>query len=321
MRLALLTLALAVTGFPADSSGGRVAAPASGFLFDSISGAIRTISGTPGAAFFSGPLDPGSVSDALISPQQDYFLALKGDRRQVVLGRSSLQSAAIPGVPDAPDSWILSPKGTAAALFYGISNTILIVTGLPLSPVIAAEYDASQLAGSVRLLALSEDAARLLAVLSAEGGASLILLGDGGTQTSLGQVGATVSAQFLGSSEAAVADPLRNEVFLIRESAGGTSRIPIASEADGIAAPAAIAGSADGRRVWVANTGSQSVISIDLESHLVRSIACSLSPSALARLGPGAYFRLTDFTQSSILVLDDSKPQPRILLIPEEPAQ
>jgi len=321
MRLALLTLALAVAGFPADSTGGRVAAPPSGFLFDSVSGAIRTISGTPGAAFFSGPLDPGSVADALISPQQDYFLALKGDRRQVVLGRSLLQSAVIPGVADAPDSWVLSPKGTAAALSYNGSNTILILTGLPLSPVIMAEYDSSQFAGSVRLLALSEDAARLLAVISTEGGASLTMLGDGGTETPLGEAGAAVSAQFLGSREAAVADPLRNEVFLIRESAGGTSRILIASEADGIAAPAAIAGSADGRRVWVANTGSQSVISIDLESHLLHSLACSLSPNALARMGPGAYFRLTDFTQSSILVLDDSKPQPRILLIPEEPVQ
>jgi hypothetical protein len=321
MRLALLTLALAVAGSPADSTGGRVAAPASGFLFDSVSGAIRTVSGTPGAAFLSGPVDPGSVSDALVSPQQDYFLALKGDRRQVVLARSFLQNAAIPGVPDAPDSWILSPKGTAAALYFNSSNKILILTGLPLSPVIMAEYDSSQSAGSVRLLALSEDAARLLAVISTEGGASLTMLGDGGTQTPLGQAGAAVSAQFLGTREAAVADPLRNEVFLIRESADGISRIPIASEADGITAPGAIAGSADGRRVWVANTGSQSVISIDLESHLLHSLACSLSPNALARMGPGAYFRLTDFTQNSILVLDDSKAQPRILMIPEEPVQ
>jgi hypothetical protein len=38
-------------------------------------------------------------------------------------------------------------------------------------------------------------------------------------------------------------------------------------------------------------------------------------------MGPGAYFRLTDFTQNSILVLDDSKAQPRILMIPEEPVQ
>ncbi len=323
MKCALLSLVLALTTLsaPADSGDGRVAAPTSGFLFDSVSGAIRTLSGTPGVAFFSRPLEPGSVSGALISPQQDYFLALKGDRRQVVLGRPLPEATAIPGLPDAPDSWILSPKGSAAALSYNSSNTILILTGLPLSPVIAARYDSSQLAGSMRLVAIREDAARLLVVVSTDSGAALMLLADGETQTPLGQVDAAVSAAFLASRDAAVADPLRNEVFLVRESEGGASRIPLASGADGVSAPRAIAESADGRRIWVANTGSQSVISIDLESHLLRSSACSFPPTTLARLGHGAYFQLTDFTQESILVLDDSGSQPRILLIPEEPSE
>ncbi len=96
-----------------------------------------------------------------ISPRQDYVLASSyaGEVLSIVPGVSSTQVA---GAAASPDWIVMSPQGTAAALWFNSTSHFQIVTGLPSAPTIR-DIDAIFLAAAPFSIAISDDAQWLAA--------------------------------------------------------------------------------------------------------------------------------------------------------------
>ncbi len=311
MRCALAVLLLAglVPAVPQDAP---VTGPVLGYAWDAASLRLRPILGLPGSSILGAPLDIGAaVSDAEVSPNQEYALAVEADSRGVLLvawtgGRASVRP--LPGGLQPADRIAISPGGGAAAVYSASGPALYGITGLPASPSVAT-WD---LPGPLTALAVSDAGDRVLAV----SGGLLYLLARGAEPRPAGPVGADAALAFLQDSpDALVADPARQEVFLLR---GESERLILAGARDGIADPAAIA--AVGRQAWVANRGSNTIVVLDLDGGAPAQIACPCEVAGLQRLRGHAVFRLTGSLRATSYLLEGGPAGSRLWFIPPDAA-
>jgi hypothetical protein len=108
-----------------------------------------------------------------------------------------------------------------------------------------------------------------------------------------------------GDKEAIAADAGSAQVFHIRDLAGAREVLLLAGAGDGVDRPAAIAQTVDGRRILVVNTGSRSILTIDLSGgEAMRSIPVPLAPTRCDRMASASVFRLNDGTQGPLYLLE-----------------
>jgi hypothetical protein len=295
--------------------------PTLGFILDNPSNGIRPILGLPGASHFGELLGGGlMIRSFAASPRQGYILATTGEDRAPVLIReagSELSIRTPEGMAAGVDRLVLSPRGTAAALYYRDANRVSVISGLPAQAAPAGEFDLSVLRGAPGPMAVSDDGKMLLIASAGADSGVLYLASNGEAPRPVWNLRNVAAVEFIGLTDnALVADGEENRLYLFREVGGSLQVSLLADEKDGIASPRAVAASEDGRRAIVASDLSRSVVVIDLDGGPPRALTCSCTPVALNRLQGNAVFQLTEYSSEPMWVLDGDAAEPRLVFVP-----
>ncbi len=295
----------------------QVSAPVAGYVFDGA--ALRPINGVPGGATLGEALDLGlAASAAAVSPQLDSAIVTASDGALHLFRLSGHGATEVSwnGVPHGPAQMVYSPSGTAAAIYA--AGRVQVVSGLPNAPVpaFAAELDSSPVAparqsprAASQAMALSDDATWLL--VAGEG--RVRLLGASGSSSVLLEGSRAVSVAFAPGGHAAAvlegAGPWLN-VFTDVSAASG-QRIP----APGLAEPAGLAFSADGKSVLAASRAGKSVTIFELAAaDEATTLVCNCFPTGVTPMG--RFFRLTEAGPGPVWLVDMSANPARLVFVP-----
>jgi DNA-binding beta-propeller fold protein YncE len=258
-----------------------------------------------------------AASAVVVSPQLDSAIATANDG-SLHLFRVSGQSATEVwwnGLPSAPARAVYSPSGKAAAVYA--SGRVQVFTGLPNAPllVFAAEIGLSQTepgrkptGAAPEAMAVSDDAAWLL--VASEG--RLRLLGASGSSRGLLDGAREVSVAFAsGGHAAAVLNGAGPWLDVYPDvSADPTQRIA----ALGLAEPAGLAYTPDGKFVVAAARADKSVTVFDLAAGAAATLDCNCAPTGVTRMGK--LFRLTDAGSGPVWMVDTTASPARIVFVP-----
>ncbi|MBZ5623456.1 MAG: WD40 repeat domain-containing protein [Acidobacteriia bacterium] len=290
-----------------------ISAPLSGYVADPGGRGVRPIVGLRSFAFLGDWLDLGEdIAGITSSPNQNYVVEVNTDGLASLwlpmadgLGQTSL-----PGDVSLASRVAPSPSGYSLAIMSEARGVVEIFTSLPNSPALTASVNFSELGGTPKRLALSDDGTTLLFTL--RNGARDQLYswrGTGAAQFILDAADITSVAFAPNSSEGAAADGGSDRVFVIHNQDGVFVSMLLASEAAGLARPMAAEFSRDGRKLVVANSVSRTVQVFGLDGILQGSAICNCNPHLLVRMAGNAVFRVTGFDGSIMHLFDgDSDP-------------
>jgi hypothetical protein len=316
MRYLSLLFAGAVAG-PWLCAQSGVAGPVSGFVFDQSARVLRPILGIPGASLLGEALEAGSeLTAAYVAPGQNWALAVTaGGPAFLLLAHGAVSRISVGGVTASPERVAFSPSGSAVAL--DAAGRIQVVQGLPEAPratgalTIGISGRSAQAAARRGLgsFAVSDDGGY---VLYAEGD-SIRLWGAAGEDFAVMPAGSNAVVAFApGGHDAAAAD-LFAGVVLLGDVAGAGSRRTLAAPG-GLAYPAGLAFSADGRKLFLADAAARSVTAFDLASGAPTVVSCDCVPAGLFPMG--GMFRLNDAGAGPLWLLDASSGDARIVFVP-----
>ncbi len=301
----LSAILFAITAVPLCGQPGQIGGPVAGFVFDGSVAALRPILGIPGAATLGAPLDAGfTLSWASVAPRQDSAIAADSNGALHLLRLGSGIAEVRCGVcPSSADAAVFSPSGTSVALHS--AGRVQIITGLPDAPATGASFEVVAPSPG---LALSDDGAWLL--VSAAGSAELFAASGGPRQ--LLRTGAHPLVAFAaGGHDAAVADPERGALTLIRDVAGASVERPLT----GMRHARALAFSSDGSQLLLANPAERAVAVVDTASGALQTVACDCAPSGLTAMGK--VVRLNETGAGPLWLLDaEATAEPRMLFVP-----
>jgi WD40 repeat protein len=310
-------------GDPKASPSHRIQGPVLGYLFNPGPRDLRPILGLPGASFVGSPMDLGTeLSFAEVSSRLAYALAVSaesGSVQLVDLARGGTLVRPIPGVSPGVDRIVISPADRSALLYHRAERRIQILSGLPRTPFVKRDVDASELSSVVTALAVSDDGGALL--LAVADGESISLFssrpsGGIGFIFSIQDTPA-ISMTFLpDSQDALVADYGNNELLLIRDVVGTSQTLLLADGTDGVSRPTAVATSPDGDRAFIANSASGTILSVGLRGENPSVTSCDCRPTGLYSLNGTSVFRVATSTAGPVILLDGVPLQPRTTVVP-----
>jgi hypothetical protein len=225
-------------------------------------------------------------------------------------------SGALAGV----DRIAISPNGGSAVVYASVSKHAQIISGLPDSPAASQEMDWVGLPGTITALAV-DDAGDAILAATADSDARVFAIG-GGSAAALVLTARSVSdiAFLHGSASALLAEPLDNEVILLRSTAGVFTPIPLGGERAGVKAPMAVMPSADGLSAFAVNAAGD-LWSIPFAGAAPLHATCSCSPSRLQPLRGADTFLLTESLDGPLAVLTVRNNTMEVVWMPYEPAR
>ena len=274
----LLLVALAGLATAAETISGPIA----GYSADPSGRQLRAILGVPGALAFSDPLLlPEGITQLRLAPGQDFALAERADAAPAILFLSNGTVERLAPIEDGmpASDWVaFSPGASAAILFSAGANRLQVLTGLPNAPHVAMDIEATSLSVQPGLGAVSDDGTLVLLAsetsvyrVSKTGAAQLVLSAGGVRSIAILRNGA----------DAAISDSSTGSVHILRNAASAVETSILASGLDGIGA---IFPAWDGRSLFVARPGAETLSSVDLESGAVESFASAAAPVGLVPL-------------------------------------
>lgn len=297
---------------------GALSGPVVGYMFDAGAGSLRPVQGILGSATIGRPVDLGfALSQALTIGPRHFVASADGSPDLLVLdlGASPFSIAAIPGVPARPSLAAASLRGTSAAAYEAAGRRVWIVTGLPQKPTASYVVDVS-LAGSVTNMAISDDGRLLVFSVDDRGAASLyVWTAFSSGARLLMTMGSVGGIALTGNGAAIVADQAANEVFAVLDPGGAATLQFLARARDGVDRPVGVAASA-ANRIYVANAGSGTVMTLDTSGRVLKSQECRCAVSGLYAFRDSV-FRLTSRLDRTVFLLDGSSPEDRILFVPK----
>jgi hypothetical protein len=295
-------------------------APTLGHFFDLKTRGVRPILGTPGASSVGDVVHPGlSLSRAWVSPRQDFALGEReGDRDLWLIGLESqpVTVTVLTGIGSGSDRVAMSPTGSAAALYFRSRHSILIISGRPVLPKVGPEIPLWSFSGAPSSLAVSDDGQLVLASAARQNGGGVFVLQPGTEPRLVVSAGEIHAMTFLRNSrDAVVADSAANELRLLNDVTGGAASQVLAGETDGILQPVTVEPSEDNQRVFVLNSGSSTVSTVDLAARTVSQLRIPGTVVGLSRLR-GDVFQLTGSSMEPSLLLDATNVEPRVVFVP-----
>jgi len=299
--------AILVAGYAAaqvDSTA--ITEPVLGLVFDAAAKNVRPLVGIPAASRVGGTLSGTPLTAAAISSPQAYALALEdGTGAALLVSQSGRQPLS--GVRAGALQSVLSPGGTAAALYFADTGKASIFTGLPGAPMFVRDVT---LDGPPTALAVSDDGVTLAAVVNLTAGqATVFSYSSDGSGQALAHDTAFPSLEFVpGGANLLIAT--QTAVYLY--AAQGLQLL--ADQHDGIAGVVGAAPSDDGARVFIAMQSGQVAVR-DVAAATQTLLSCSCQPAGLWRLRGRAVFRLNELGAAPLWVVDGDAPQPRILFV------
>ncbi len=312
-------------GLEKAASEQPISGPVLGYVFDASAASLRPLLGIPGASHVGGALAlPFRLSVAAVSPNQSFALgSTVGDGALVVLDLrgSAPEGRIVSGAMGGADRIVFSPEGVFAAAYDRQSQSVQLLTGFGERVEVTATLRLASLPGVLTALAVSDDGAAVLAATSGRGGGQVFALDNDGASKPVATVGRAMDVAFFpGSSDALIADFDRNEIVKLSDVGGSASSTVLASSADGLQAPMAVAATADGRAIAAAE-GAAALI--PAAGGAIRFVECDCRPQTLTRLAGGSFFRLTDDLNQPILLLDAGRlatdgavAEPRVMFVP-----
>jgi hypothetical protein len=299
-----------------------------GFVYDTRISALRPLSGIPGAAVLGAPLDTGTggpIRNAYVAPRQNYAVALTDSGAVVVPFVSGTDPAVMtPLGIDSSAAGIVafSPNGAAAALYSANEALIRIVTGLPGAPVLARSVPVGAVSGAIRLLALSNDGAVLIAVTHDNSADStspdaVIMVANDGTPQNLTSSTHVSALQFAGDAHNLLLTDDSDDTLSIIQGLPDAGAYSVIADADsGISGPVALNTSSNGNIV-VANGRTANILVLDSGGSQLGTYPCLVTPTGLSRLNGNAVFLLNVISNDDPLWLfDGDSATPRVMFIP-----
>ena len=325
--LLLSVLLLVAAPLRADSDSSPLRGPVLGYVLDSPAQAIRPLFGIPGASYFGAPLAlPFPVASLAVSSRADFALAVSADGQPALYLLRSAGAAPDDTAPDflplpvaiaADARVILNADDSAAAVYSPGGRTLQVLRLGPGAPVPDAVRD---LPGIATAVVLSRDAS--WALVAADDGLYRVTLQEGDTPARLlGRFTEPAALVLLpGERDAALADHLTQDLFLIRNVAADPEILSLAGARDGLSNPVGVAASADGRRLFVASAGDGtqpgSVAIVEVESRAVEiQPALDRAPARMVRLAGPSTFLLNDAGDGPVQIFDDAG-QPGLFFVP-----
>ena len=283
-RLSVLaTCCLSAVPLSMSSAFAQVGAPQLGWVPDGTR--IRPVYGIPAAAAVGAPIPADQdFSQIAASPARNYVLVAAADTGAVSIYTAEHGMVPLAGAGNAPDSAILSPRGSSAALWFSSLNQIQVVTGLPDAPVIR-QLDASFLGSAPGALAISDDGAWVAGTWTS----GVYALGPNGQVKRLPVESATALGFFQGTHNLAAAGA--SGLQMVTGVDGFAVASNLLTSADSSLQPVAVAATSDNRALLLADQ-SGSVTTIDIASATAVTSDCGCLPLGLFGMGPSA-FRLT----------------------------
>lgn len=289
--------------------------PILGYIFGANTQGLHPIVGIPGNSRIDRPLDLGfSLRLVEILPGHRHIIAASPDvpnpivvdlqNRSIVIG--------IDGAPSDMSSIRTSADGRSAAFYYQSKRSLLIVGGLPETPVIQDTIDLSFVDHSLSRYSITDDGKVALLAFSDEQQDFLYRWEKGGGRQFLATSGKVADMTFIGN-DVVVADA-SGPVVIFRNIQEQTKPTLVADSREGLSQPVAVSISKR-NEILVADAGARTVFILDANGQLLRSLPCGCLPSGLWRLGDYTY-QLTDRLDQPVILFDDSSVTPRILFVP-----
>lgn len=300
---------------PQNSLGG----PSLGFVFDAPGHALRPIQGIPGASIFGDPVNAASsLSVAAVSLRQNLAIVNDGAWKAIGLTAGTSNTTVLPDSLAAGARVVVSESGQAAAFYDATNNALSVVTGIASSSMAAHPVDLSVLPGAITRMATGDDGSLLLSISLSSGGEALVWMGQDATVRQLKGVQATASILLWNhGASALVVDQAGNQIWKVQDPGGNAAITLLASDADGVSSPVGAALSADGNKLWIANSGTHSVLGIDINSRASVSLNCGFDLAAVVPLADGTSFRLNELNNGPLWILDTSPgSDPRVVFVP-----
>src|SRR5579885_543164 len=256
---AILLCALPLLGGAGD--GTAVGGPVPGCLYDAQARAIRPMIGFPGSAYIGDPL-VGDLDAAVVAPDGSAALAVRQGQVYVISGLRT-------GSPVAA-----AVTGAIAAVYSSASGQAQVLRGLPANPAADDALDLSSLSGTLSALAVDRSGAHVLAGFTGDNG-GVYSVASGAAPVRLAGA-AQPSAIVLSAQEHDLyfADQARQQIWQVQSFDEQPAAMLFAEASSGVSAPVGIGLSADGTRLFVAESGSQALDVFDVST---RSAAARLN--------------------------------------------
>ncbi len=272
----------------------QVGAPQLGWVPDGTR--IRSVYGIPAAAAIGAPIPADQdFSQIAASPARNYVLVSAADTGTVLVYTPEHGLVPLDGAGTAPDSVVLSPRGSSAALWFSSLNRVQVVTGLPDTPAIR-QVDTSFLGAAPGALAISDDGAWVAGTWTS----GTYALGPNGEVNRLPVENAAALTFFQGTYSLVAAGAAGVQMLTGVESFAVISNL--LTSADSSLQPAAVATTSDNRSLVLADR-SGSVTTVDIASGAATTSDCACQPVGLFGIGPSA-FRLTGLNGGAFKLFD-----------------
>jgi hypothetical protein len=288
----LLTIA---SLFVAGNLWGQVGSPLLGYLPDGAR--FRPVNGIPAAAAIAPALDlKQDFSQIAASPAHDYVLVASAKQGALSIFTPARGLSPLIGAGLAPHLIAMSPRGSAAVLWFSPINTAQLVTGLPAAPVIR-QISASYLRGTPTSLAISDDGKWLAGVWPS----GLYVWGPFGQVNRL-PVEESVDALAFFPGRTTLAIAAAHHVLTINAVDNFSPPSLLYDADDWVPDVAALAVSPNNARVILADR-SGSIVSIETSTGKAVKVDCSCQPEGLFGMGQSA-FRLTGMANNAFQLFD-----------------
>ena len=287
-------VALSVT-FGMSPAFAQIAGPVLGYIPDG--GRIRPVYGIPAASAVGSALDQGrDLARIAVSPRQDYVLATAADTGEALLIAPGGNAAHLDGAAAGADRIVISPRGSAAALWFSATSHLQIVSGLPAAPSVL-DIDAAFRGAAPGALAVSDDGQWLVGTWPD----GVYALGAAGQVNRLPvDSNAAALAFFHRRTDLAVATP--TAILTITDAGGSAVPSVVYDSSASPLSPVAIALSFDNLHLAAADLAG-TVLAVDLSSGVPASVDCACAPEGLFAMG-GSVFRLTGFSPGALKLFD-----------------
>jgi hypothetical protein len=288
-----------------------------GYVLGASEQQLRPLRGVLGSATVGDPVELGfAITDALTMDMRHFVASSESSAELLALNLETNPASvsAISGAHARPSYAAASGRGTSAAFYYADSKGVVIVTGFPRNPVVSRAVDLSS-GGPLTRMAVSDDG-DLLVYSIAEGDREVVYSSTASSTSGRFVSGADAvgGIAITANGGAIVTDRDANTVFAVWDARGGSSPQYLAASADGVSRPADVAVSAS-NRIYVANLGAASIITLDSSGHILGARACDCELSGLFPLRDSV-FRLTKRLDQTVYLLDAGPTQDRILFVP-----
>jgi hypothetical protein len=155
------------------------------------------------------------------------------------------------------------------------------------------------------------------AVYVIRGGASGITrIAEDGMRSMLSLPGASDLAFFAGSKRVLLLDAVQNALYEADLGEESPSLRMLASQADGIEQPSAMALSGDDKSVAIASASLRQAVVIDLATKYSRRMDLPEAPTGIRRLNARGVFQLTDARTGPMLLLEVQQDGTRTVYVP-----